>query len=1031
MTVFSLRFHRLLSIVAATLVALACGTNYVYSAWAPQFAERMKLSSTQSNLIGTAGNLGMYASGIPVGLLVDAKGPRPGLLIGAVSLGVGYFPIHRAYVSGKGSMGIPALFFFSFLTGLGSSSGFSGAIKTAASNFPDHRGTATSFPLAAFGLSAFFFSTVSAFAFPDDPGRFLLLLSIGTSTILFVCSFFVRLIPPSSPYASLSTGEANGFSSSSQLHRTKSRENRHKDSSELGRPNEISNPTIPQNSASGSATVPSESALPDPNPDETSSLMASSISPRSSHDSFCTEDAPDKSAHDSHHADIRGWAMLPTVEFWQLFTLLGLSTGIGLMTINNIGYNVKALWNYYDDSADSGFIQKRQAMHVSTLSILSCIGRLLSGIGSDLLVKKFNMSRFWCLFASAVIFCSAQFAGFEISDPHQLILVSGLTGLAYGFLFGVFPSLVAHTFGVGGISQNWGVMCLAPVISGNIFNLLYGSIYDAHSTVLPDGDRDCRDGLKCYSIAYVITFWAGVAGAAITLWTIWHERRIHGPANGKESHEHLVELTGIWKAPGLDAFARPRLSLSASLGYEPPNDVRRAKVAVNSISAIRFDKNLRSTVSKHPIQVLIELHRTLLHEHHDFFLASQHPSASPALRKLATKYAMPARMWKYGIHSYLELLSHSLPNSSDHMLPFIYHAYSLLLLLLEIVPALQDTWIECIDDLSRYRMVVEDGDIRDQKVWTRVARYWYNKADEGTSAGMQHHLATLASPNVLQRELSSYARSLNNFLYLGNSRSTSSGFLSGDTKFQQELSLPPDITAIQVCRLRGITFSELIATLCTSPTIQASVMRSKDPIYFLEQSSLFDWFLPSLLLSLRDNREPKDANSNSSSALGADDIILLIFSALSILVCFVLGQKLGHPRTFDTSMVVFNIVKLMTSADSLISPVGHWWPWSFLYLHCDFCWVVGKALPSHHPQLCTYHRLPHDSLDNELPVEFEPWSRGAGEQTDSATQYLLSSVAFTLICWWKIAEWSIPAPSIDEPKGRNSAFKSICQQTHN
>ncbi|KAI0905882.1 hypothetical protein F4823DRAFT_566300 [Ustulina deusta] len=41
-------------------------------------------------------------------------------------------------------------------------------------------------------------------------------------------------------------------------------------------------------------------------------------------------------------------------------------------------------------------------------------------------------------------------------------------------------------------------------------------------------------------------------------------------------------------------------------------------------------------------QALIALHRTLLHEHHDFFLASQHPSASQALRRLASKYAMPA-----------------------------------------------------------------------------------------------------------------------------------------------------------------------------------------------------------------------------------------------------------------------------------------------------------------------------------------------------------------------------------------------------
>ncbi|KAI8257683.1 hypothetical protein K4K58_003807 [Colletotrichum sp. SAR11_239] len=34
-------------------------------------------------------------------------------------------------------------------------------------------------------------------------------------------------------------------------------------------------------------------------------------------------------------------------------------------------------------------------------------------------------------------------------------------------------------------------------------------------------------------------------------------------------------------------------------------------------------------------QALIALHRTLLNEHHSFFLASQHSSASPALRRLA------------------------------------------------------------------------------------------------------------------------------------------------------------------------------------------------------------------------------------------------------------------------------------------------------------------------------------------------------------------------------------------------------------
>src|SRR5213078_2329412 len=115
-------------------------------------------------------------------------------------------------------------------------------------------------------------------------------------------------------------------------------------------------------------------------------------------------------------------------------------------------------------------------------------------------------------------------------------------------------------------------------------------------------------------------------------------------------------------------------------------------------------------------QALIALHRTLLHEHHDFFLASQHPSASPALRRLASKYAMPARMWRHGIHSFLELLRHRLPASLDHMLAFIYLAYSMMALLYETVPTFEETWIECLGDLARYRIAIEETDLQDREI---------------------------------------------------------------------------------------------------------------------------------------------------------------------------------------------------------------------------------------------------------------------------------------------------------------------------
>jgi hypothetical protein len=50
------------------------------------------------------------------------------------------------------------------------------------------------------------------------------------------------------------------------------------------------------------------------------------------------------------------------------------------------------------------------------------------------------------------------------------------------------------------------------------------------------------------------------------------------------------------------------------------------------------------------------------------------------------------------------------------MLPFIYLAYSMMAFLYEAVPVFEDTWIECLGDFGRYRMAIEDIDIRDREV---------------------------------------------------------------------------------------------------------------------------------------------------------------------------------------------------------------------------------------------------------------------------------------------------------------------------
>ena len=151
-------------------------------------------------------------------------------------------------------------------------------------------------------------------------------------------------------------------------------------------------------------------------------------------------------------------------------------------------------------------------------------------------------------------------------------------------------------------------------------------------------------------------------------------------------------------------------------------------------------------------QELIALHRTLLHAHHDFFHASQHPSAGPATRDPALRYSMPTRTWKHGIHNFLELLRHQLPNSLDYMLAFIYLAYQVMALRYEAVDSFEETWFKCLGDLGRYRTAIEDEeDLRDREVWTGVARFWYTKAVDknpgSSSVYREYACSSLDSPS--------------------------------------------------------------------------------------------------------------------------------------------------------------------------------------------------------------------------------------------------------------------------------------------
>jgi serine/threonine protein kinase len=171
-------------------------------------------------------------------------------------------------------------------------------------------------------------------------------------------------------------------------------------------------------------------------------------------------------------------------------------------------------------------------------------------------------------------------------------------------------------------------------------------------------------------------------------------------------------------------------------------------------------------------QEVTNLHQTLLRKHSDFFLASNHPMASKTVKELAETYRMPARLWRYGIYSFLELLRKNLPLSLDHMLSFIHVAHTMLTSLLESIPAFQLTWMECLGDLARYCMGTKEN-MHDYNIYNKIARYWFTKAADlnPNNGRLQHHLAVLARLDPLQ-QLFYYSKSLTSVQPFTNARNS-------------------------------------------------------------------------------------------------------------------------------------------------------------------------------------------------------------------------------------------------------------------
>ncbi|CAG8480722.1 8291_t:CDS:2 [Ambispora gerdemannii] len=388
------------SFIGAILISSISGTQYLFAAYGPALAHRLHFSSVQINTIASAANYGCYLSNPLFGHISDKYGPKITTLFASVTLFFSFLGLASTY---HGIL--PPLFSLCviclFLTGMASAAGFMAVLTTQAKNFPAIRGIALGIPLALFGLSAFIFSTIESWFFGDQTYRFLVFLAISTSLCNLVGCAALNVVAQPSTQSS----------------------------------NEV--PEAPTTNVQQSESIDTEQTP----------LLFKNIK---------KQEQQQENNDNKDELNISGSDLLRNSDAQNLFFILLLTGGVGLMYINNVGSILRSLFDTTLMFDDHEKLLKYQNFHVSLISVFSCIGRVSSGFISDLTKQTFNLRRIWFMLSASILLLSGQIiVGFFATHLETLWIGSMLIGLGFGNLLGIAPTIASEWFGL----RRFGLNC--------------------------------------------------------------------------------------------------------------------------------------------------------------------------------------------------------------------------------------------------------------------------------------------------------------------------------------------------------------------------------------------------------------------------------------------------------------------------------------------------------------------------------------------------------------------------------------------
>lgn len=195
--------------------------------------------------------------------------------------------------------------------------------------------------------------------------------------------------------------------------------------------------------------------------------------------------------------------MLKT-ETWILMVTFILVSGPLETYLNNVGSIISTTTTMQTPSR-----------HVAVFSAFSTLARLTVGAFSDYLRPKVSTATIVAVILGATGVVHGMLASGRFDFPNFYYSVSAINGFSYGALFTLYPTMVALIWGVEGFGSHWGLFILGPAIGSVFYGILFGNVYQSHSTPL----GICL-GNKCYELTFYLSG-SGICLAALLELGLW------------------------------------------------------------------------------------------------------------------------------------------------------------------------------------------------------------------------------------------------------------------------------------------------------------------------------------------------------------------------------------------------------------------------------------------------------------------------------------------------------------------------------